>query len=313
LEAVAEAALLLWQMKEERCPICGAPAEYHDREHQETDATQNDVSIACASEANKIRALESDLRTTLADNAADIERLNSEIAARRAELETTTNEIQRHVESRVQRALAQLRNYQADLDKRRRAIELQDLVGELERMLWEAENPKSAEPPDGVRTSLRADEAENFCKEVEALLRAWHFPGLDRVTFSERDQDVVISGRPRASHGKGVRAITHAAFNLAILNYCHARAMPHQGLVIIDSPLVVYREPDTGEGSFPLAVKDAFYRSLATGFASSQVVIIENDEPPKDIEAHSVVIKFTGTSTGRFGFIPTSASNNYVQ
>ncbi|MDQ3263103.1 MAG: hypothetical protein M3Y59_05500, partial [Myxococcota bacterium] len=37
---------------------------------------------------------------------------------------------------------------------------------------------------------------------------------------SENDQDVVISGRARGSHGKGVRAITRAAFNLALLRLC---------------------------------------------------------------------------------------------
>lgn len=153
---------------------------------------------------------------------------------------------------------------------------------------------------------MRSDEAEAFSQEVETLLRAWHFPGLDRVTFSESDQDIVISGRTRASHGKGVRAIAHAAFNLALLKSCLKGEMPHPGFVLIDSPLVVYREPDTDEGGFSHDVKDAFYRSIAEEFRASQVIIFENEDPPSDLGADANIIRFTGASHGRQGFIPKS-------
>ncbi len=88
-------------------------------------------------------------------------------------------------------------------------------------------------------------------KEVEALLKAWHFPDLDRVSFSENDQDVAISGRARKSHGEGGRAITRAAFNLALLHLCVEDQRPFPNFVLIDSPLLVYEEPDVDESSFP--------------------------------------------------------------
>jgi hypothetical protein len=84
------------------------------------------------------------------------------------------------------------------------------------------------------------------------------------VTFSEEDQYVVISGRRRSSYGKGVRAITHAAFNLALLKYRRFKPLPHPNVVLIDSPLAVYREPDTDEAGFAPELKDSFYRSLAS-------------------------------------------------
>ena len=151
---------------------------------------------------------------------------------------------------------------------------------------------------------MGADQAELFSQEVEALLRAWHFPNLDRVTFSEEDQDLIISGRRRSSRGKGVRAVTHAAFNLALLKYCRGRSMPHPGFVLLDSPLVVYREPDPDEQGFAPGLKDAFYRTLAADFRDSQIIILENEDPPKDIEPNSNVVRFTGTASGRRGFIP---------
>ncbi|MNR59406.1 hypothetical protein D3C85_1806600 [compost metagenome] len=80
--------------------------------------------------------------------------------------------------------------------------------------------------------------------------------------------------------------------------------MPHPGFVLIDSPLVVYREPDTNEGGFSHDVKDAFYRSIAEDLHSAQVIIFENEDPPVDLDNKATVIKFTGTSHGRQGFIP---------
>jgi hypothetical protein len=151
---------------------------------------------------------------------------------------------------------------------------------------------------------VRSEEAEIFCIEVESLLRAWHFPSFDRVTFSESDQDIIISGRTRASHGKGVRAIAHAAFNLALLQACVKKDMPHPGFVLIDSPLVVYREPDTDESGFSHDVKNAFFRSIADDFRASQVIIFENEDPPSDLGTDVNIIRFTGAAHGRQGFIP---------
>ena len=139
-----------------------------------------------------------------------------------------------------------------------------------------------------------------------ASANGWRFPNVGRVTFSDADQDLVISGRRRASHGKGVRAIAHAAFNLALLSYCAKQDRPHPGLVLIDSPLVVYREPDAGEGSFSREVKDSFYKSVAEDFKGNQVIIFENEDPPADIAESANVIRFTGAQHGRPGFIPST-------
>jgi hypothetical protein len=261
------------------------------------------VASACRAEAEKISRLLVDLQRTLADNAAEVERLNAERSTKHAELEAAGGELRSRLQPRLQEAVQKLRNSQTQRDAYRRALELHDRVQELEGLL-EAGTPQKRGRAEGPSSTVGASEAEQFSKDVEALLRSWHFPNLDRVTFSEDDQDVVISGRRRGSHGKGVRAITRAAFNLALLRYCVRLSKPFPGFVLIDSPLVVYREPDTDEGGFPPDVKNAFYRSLAADFPDAQVIILENDGPPGDIGGSTNVITFTGTDHGRSGFIP---------
>jgi hypothetical protein len=77
--------------------------------------------------------------------------------------------------------------------------------------------------------------------------------------------------------------------------------------VVIDSPLVVYREPDASDPTMSADVKRAFFRDLATTFSSRQAIVLENEEPPEDLaEIEQITrIQFTGSTTGRAGFIPT--------
>jgi len=187
----------------------------------------------------------------------------------------------------------------------RRAIELYKQLAQVEAMADGLED--DAQPTASHPTSdVSANDVETFAKEAERRLSAWNFPGLGRVTFSESDWDIVISGRRRSSHGKGVRAVTHAAFTTALLAYCERRHLPHPGFLVIDSPLVVYREPDASDPAFSADVKGAFFRDLAAAFATSQVLVLENEEPPDDLTASraAACIHFTGTNAGRSGFIP---------
>lgn len=304
LESIAEAGVRLGQMNEERCPVCGATAEHQEHEHQKAEAAPEDVAQSCLAEAAKIRLLISDLDLTRANNDSEIARLDELTIQAKELVREVSIQLTEMLKPRIEVVLLRLRESQAKRDIYRRALELHGRVNELEGLLEGLGLVASGKGVELESARVRSDEAEAFSKEVESLLRAWHFPGLDRVTFSEGDQDIVISGRTRASHGKGVRAIAHAAFNLALLKSCIKAEMPHPGFVLIDSPLVVYREPDTDEDGFSHDVKDAFYRSIAEEFCASQVIIFENEDPPSDLGEDANIIRFTGTSHGRQGFIP---------
>lgn len=307
LEAIGEAGVRLAQMTEERCPVCGAVAEHHDQEHRKSHATHEEVAAACGAETEKIQLLVRDLSVTIATNADEFERLEEQGQQYRARLQATQTSLRQAMQPRIAELVGQMR---AAVERQARLSGLAELYrrrDELSEMLEEAEKP-IPRPTKLPSASIGTDEAEEFSKTAEELLRTWNFPNLERVTFSEVDQDLVISGRKRSSHGKGVRALTHAAFTLALLRYCHREGRPHPGLLMIDSPLVVYREPESSEGGDVYDVKDAFYWGVASDFSSDQVIIFENEDPPEDFEGANV-IAFTGTNHGRFGFLPRRSTN----
>lgn len=306
LQAIAEAGARLDQLKEERCAMCGALAEHHDNAHREARLAPTDVSQACRAEAVKTLKLLQDLQATRAATAAEAEQLRSTREARKREFDVIAAELKALLEQHVDVATKKVDELRARESTCKRTLELLERVQELEALLKEANTPKKKERADGAVSAVSTAQAAPFSREVEALLRAWHFPDLERVSFSESDQDVVISGRSRKSHGKGVRAITRAAFNLALLQFCMKEGRPFPNFVLIDSPLLVYEEPDAGEASFPQDIKKHFWESVRSSFTEAQVIIIENSKQlPSDGAIGDVnVILFTGNELGRRGFIP---------
>lgn len=304
LEAISEAGFRLAQMPLERCPVCGALPEHHRNDHMK-DIPPDELAISCEKEASKIRGLIQDLSETSKGNDFQIA-INTEFAKRiHKELIAADNIIKNELKPRFQAVAMKIRELTDKQPVFLRALYLYECIMDFSKLIDYLKKENSQKPAKNAFTSLSASETEEFCKEVEAVLREWKYPDLDRVTFSEHDDDIIISGQRRASHGKGVRAITHTAFNLGLLRFCLKRSMPHPGLLVVDSPLVVYRQADPDfdprDKDFSPDVKDAFYRSLSTA-KDIQVIIFENDSPPADLIAN--IIHFTKTDEGRYGFIP---------
>jgi len=308
LAAIAEAGVRLEQLKEERCPICGALAEHQHQEHSKPSAALADVSQACRAEAARTAMLLLDLQTTRAANASDIKQLQATRDAHQAEFEAISSELKGRMEQLVDVAAKKVDELRARAESCRKAIEHLERIQELEELFKEENRPKKKQRAEVAGAAVSTAQADPFSREVEALLKEWHFPDPDGVSFSENDQDVVISGRARKSHGKGVRAIIRAAFNLALLRLCIDEERPFPNFVLIDSPLLVYEEPDAGESKFPRDIKGHFWKSVQASFSDAQVIIIENrNQVPDDGSLSAVnVIQFTGNDQGRRGFIPES-------
>jgi hypothetical protein len=292
--------------------MCGALAEHHDHAHLEVQPAPADVSRACQAEAAKTAKLLQDLQATRTSTVTEIEQLQGARDTRESELTAISADLKALMQRHVDVAARKVDDLRASAETCRKAIELLERVQELEELLDEANKPKRKGRTDVAGAAVSTAQADPFSKEVEALLKAWHFPDLDRVSFSENDQDVVISGRARKSHGKGVRAITRAAFNLALLRLCVEDERPFPNFVLIDSPLLVYEEPDADESSFPQDIKHHFWSDVKTSFADAQVIIIENSKqlPADDTIDDANVVLFTGNEQGRRGFItqPTGAA-----
>ena len=161
-----------------------------------------------------------------------------------------------------------------------------------------------AQPASGLSESV----LDLFSEQLRLLLKAWNFPETERVHFDRSSKDFVISGKPRGSRGKGMRAITHSAFNVALLEFTRDNDLPHPGFVVLDTPLLAYREPEHDEDDLSETdVRDHFYEYLSK-HDDRQVIILENDTPSNAVRTRSQTTFFTkNEQLGRYGLFPRPA------
>jgi hypothetical protein len=137
-------------------------------------------------------------------------------------------------------------------------------------------------------------------KSMKSVLDGYNYPKLTGVSYSEEQNDFVISGEDRNLFGKGYRAIFYSAFILALHELVITKNYSI-GIPILDSPLVSYKKPENiGEERVSDDLAMDFYRYIATQTDLKQIIVIENEEPPIDIAKQINHIKYNRKE----GFIP---------
>jgi len=135
---------------------------------------------------------------------------------------------------------------------------------------------------------------------MKSVLKGYNYPSLTDVSFSEEQNDFVISGEDRNLFGKGYRAIFYSAFILALHELVITKDYSI-GIPILDSPLVSYKKQENmGEERVSEDLAMDFYRYIATQTDLKQIIVIENEEPPIDIAKQINHIKYNRKE----GFIP---------
>lgn len=307
LDGIREAGVLVSALDSQPCPLCGAFAE---SQHLDGDCDGNIEAVVAAVDAEheKIVRLQAELRETvrqLNHEAGEADELSPQIEG---QLELALGRI-----AEINPSLSVQRAAYAELMQKRVSVQnAKNLLQSIDELLGRrAEldaSPEAEDAPhiaDQPSADLSFSTLDAFSKEYENVLSGWNFPDSQRVFFDKETKDFVIAGKPRGARGKGMRAITYAGFTVALLEYTRSRNLPHLGFVVLDTPLLAYREPE-GEDDDLLAgihVHEHFYKMLAQ-MSDRQVIILENVDPPEAIVASGRTTFFTkNPGLGRYGFL----------
>lgn len=307
LTAIRESGSMFAHVEPVPCPLCGAPPDARHLD-KSCDGDVEAIVLAASAEIEKIQRLQAELEDTVADLESEASELAETLKARDAEYDSLNQQIQQSVVPEVGEVRASFSALVEERASAQRGLDLYVRLAKLEErrlalLTDEDDSAKSGKVSFGIPESV----AHSFSLKVSTILKAWNFPGECLVHFDKETTDFVIDGKPRGSRGKGLRAITHAAVTIALLEYCQERGLSHPGFVVLDSPLLAYFKP---EGDDDLALKgtdlkERFYEYLIEHHAAeSQVLIIENQHPPLAVQTRLAMTVFTGNpNEGRFGFL----------
>lgn len=288
------------------CPVCGSAAEFH-RPDEACDGNVANITAAAEAEIADLRERAAELRETV--DALEAER--GARTARMRELLPLMNSLQANIlrevpavqtiRSHASAVIARKLNVQKSLELVRRRDALVVQRTEL------GVSPGYDSSTIVAQQQLDGATLDHFSQVVEAELKSWQFPDAQRVFFELPKMDISVSGKARAANGKGVRALLHGAFSIALMKFCRDRARAHPGFLILDSLFITYRDPsdagDSAIASTPL--KDRAFKAFSAMPPNLQLIILENVNVPAWLEGQPNVTHFTGNAAaGRAGLFP---------
>jgi predicted nucleic acid-binding Zn-ribbon protein len=307
LEFVIEGGHFFQQLSASHCPTCGRTLGAHDGCHPES-ADLVHVERSSRAEIQKLLPRMADLAKAIDDAAREMRAARARFERRSAhavdydkEIKQVANPTAHAARARVQAITRRRREVEEELLRFR---ELDRYVSARHEAATTAERKLARYRPEQDLSALK-----RLSAEVRSLLVDWKLPMKADVYFSTETDDLVIDGKDRRANGKGVRAVTHAAFTIGLMRYCLSAGTPHPGFVVIDTPLRHYRGPTDDvedlERSRDLHV--AILRSLASSPSPGQSIIMENEDPPAVIIGRAAIHEFTGSDgVGRRGFYPVA-------
>ncbi|MBI2254783.1 MAG: AAA family ATPase [Proteobacteria bacterium] len=310
LASIAESGIYFTLEDGATCPVCGANPEYH-LPHKACDGNVAEIVAAATAEIEALDSRAKELAATIEGLKLERHRLINRREASLSEIEQLRAAIMLEVP-----AVQNVRSKTNAVIQRKLAIQKHlALVQRKEGLLRQREglgvNPGYDSSTIVAQQHLDGAVLDDFCQVVQAELEAWEFPGVKRVFFEIAKMDISIAGKPRSANGKGVKALLHGAFSIALMQYCSRRKRAHVGFTVLDSLFVTYKDPDNPQDSeiASTPLKDRAFQTFLQMSQTMQLIVLENVDVPAWLQDHAQCIHFTGESSrGRAGLFPVNGA-----
>ncbi|MUN63413.1 hypothetical protein GMA12_09715 [Kocuria sediminis] len=308
LEMLAQASDVLAVEEDGSCPFCGAePAHQHWPESPLTTEEPATFAAAIASEQNKIMSLRANLDETISSIRFERQEITVRASALRDDNAQLTTQIRR-LDTAIETPGGELPPLLKTRSLVERQIDSHDRL--LNLLALRTATAQVNKPKTSTEVPIVSGDLHQFDTVAQEILRQWSFSNDSTVHYSTSERDLFVDQRLRRVRGKGVRSILRALFNVSLAEYCLRRDYRHPGFVILDSPIVTYRQPGDPElrgeeETISTNVVDAFYVYLQNQFGG-QSLILENKSPISPLPEGSREYFFGGTAatTQRTGFYP---------
>ncbi|WP_298018421.1 hypothetical protein [uncultured Castellaniella sp.] len=288
------------------CPLCGTPTNVQPAPNDLRSDAPRRYRAAINAEAEKIRGLRIGLLAALENERRRFATWGAEVDKHMDRL----SELQGREEAVMLGTRIEFSANPKELAIRRSELAAQlATFDEVERLKAEIERLKKSKLRPRVQVVRDGGTfGRSVANAAKALLEAWGFQDIKSIALDSEQCDLVINDRPRLSYGAGRRAIYLTALIIALMEHALAHNHPHLGIVVVDSPLKAYADPESNEQrDIPVGtVTDQFYRWLSEFAGIGQVIILENERISTQTSELLHPIEFSGIpGVGRLGFYPS--------
>lgn len=287
------------------CPLCGTPAESQADPNDLRPGAPSRYRKAIAAEVGKIQALQNGLVSALQHEGnrqqlcqINVDRLTRELS-----------ELQNREALVLQNTRIEFAADPKSLALRRSELSAQlGNFDEMEHLAVEIERLKKATVRKRITVTREGGTAgRDVADRAKELLNQWGFASIQNIALDIEACDLRIDDRTRLSYGAGVRGLYLASLAVAFMEHALDKGYPHLGVVLLDSPLKTYADPDSTEEHEvpPATVIDRFYEWMSKWNGKGQVIVLENE--PIKAETAKVLEPITFTrirGRGRYGFYP---------
>lgn len=278
-----------------KCPLCNSEIK------QECSiADIKKIIDSCSTEINKIETLIQELLESEKFLKEEFDDVSREVSLLEKNIDTYTLELDKGVGLEMGSIIEKI-----NIQNEQKSIVLGALykLEQLEKFKEEKKKLENTIPNSNSKKSfehITTASLTPLSKAVKSVLEGYNYPDLTDVSYSEEQNDFIISGENRNLSGKGYRAIIYSAFIIALQELISEKEYSI-GVPILDSPLVTYRKPEN-EGEITISDDLAmdFYRYITNQNEINQIIVIENEEPPIDLKNKVNHIKYSRKN----GFIP---------
>jgi hypothetical protein len=287
------------------CPLCRTPPEAQTESQELQPEAASRYRGAINAEAEKIRglrvglvrALEGEQRRAQSLQAA-VDQYSSQLAA-----------LQEREMLVIQGTRIEFSADPKQLAIRRGELSAQlSIFDDIERLQAEIERLKKLKVRPRIQVIREGGTSgRSVADTARGYLEIWGFTDIENIALDAEECDLVLNDRTRLSFGAGRRALYLSALVIALMEHALEKGHPHLGVVVIDSPLKAYADPDSSEQhAVPVkTVTEKFYSWLAKFSGRGQIVVLENERISTETAKNLLPTEFTGVpGVGRSGFYP---------
>tara|TARA_R100000049_G_scaffold432_1_gene1023 strand:+ start:63492 stop:65306 length:1815 start_codon:yes stop_codon:yes gene_type:complete len=313
LRAVVDGIAVFDALPSQPCLLCGTPIDSQLDSNEVLTETVLKQQLAMEAEAKKIEALRGGLKDALERENIIISELTSHVEILKEQFTRISHQEKTALQNSVSEFSADPK--QLAEAKTEYSAQLQ-IFEEMDRLVAEQEIiSKLISTKKGAAIKRQTDvDAVKVGEIVKTLLYSWGFKEINTVDLEAVDCDIKIDGRQRLSYGAGKRAIFLSALIVALMQHALDNGHPHLGVVVLDSPLKSYSDPNNAAEATvsPITVRDLFYDWLSKWTGPGQVIVLENEPVKQDTASRLSPIEFSGVlDKGRAGFYPVVKKNTF--